>query len=119
MNNTAAFFATILLFVSGCSAFSSPDLSGKTKHKNLTAFENPTVSGYSKACSPELLKADRFSKELSYALRMRFCSALSSVTRQLNETRWSEELDYELRQIWTVFTSQKVVIKPELVKFKN
>lgn len=89
--------------------------------KNLTAsqptnnrfyaFPNPILSDTERGCSFGNLNIDRFDQRITQAQRLEFCEALQAVSAKLNGN-WSPELRAEINQIWQVFMSQNIKIRP-------
>ncbi len=87
-------------------------LSGEGEVSKKNAFSNPSVMHFGEGCNPGNLNPARFSNEIKPSERTLFCEALQQVSDQLNSTKWSEELGWELAQIWEVFNSEDVKIHP-------
>lgn len=79
---------------------------------NKAAFLNPAIYRFESGCVNGNFNPAKFSDEISLADRTAFCEALQDVTDDLNSNNWSDELRNELREIWEVFLSQDVKIRP-------
>ena len=76
------------------------------------AFLNPSIFRFENGCSAENVNAKRFDKELSIDEQVAFCEALQGVSVELNNNAWSPELKAELQEVWKVFLTQNVNIRP-------
>ena len=75
-------------------------------------FSNPIVKTADAGCAAENLRAERFSAEISQDERVRLCAAVEKITNKLNATNWSPELSAELKNIWQVFSTETVILRP-------
>lgn len=77
----------------------------------ISEYSNPLIFKQSNGCQRENLDPARFDRELDAETRISFCEAVQDVSNKLKQ-KWSPDLSDEIGQIWQVFTSQKVVIRP-------
>ena len=75
-------------------------------------FTNPVVLRFADGCSNENLNSKKFSSDIKPADRAVFCEALQEVANQLNSNSWSDELGWELQQVWEVFNTENIKIRP-------
>ena len=94
------------------SNFDGDKLLGKSNELKTLAFSNPTVFRFEEGCTTSNLNSKKFSSEIKPSDRAVFCEALQEVANQLNSNKWSEELGWELQQIWEVFNSEDIKIRP-------
>ncbi len=92
------------------------ELTNVTDNKSLTSnnsanFPNPILVNNDKGCNFANLNADRFDSRITPNQRIEFCEALQAVSAKLS-SNWSPELRAEIKQIWQVFLTQNVKIRP-------
>ncbi|HRH45189.1 MAG TPA: hypothetical protein PKY82_26360 [Pyrinomonadaceae bacterium] len=75
------------------------------------AFPNPILENSDRGCSFGNLNIARFDNNISQSQRIEFCEALQAISTKLN-SNWSPELRNEINQIWQVFLTQNVKIRP-------
>ncbi len=94
------------------SNFDGGNLAGKEEVLFKSAFSNPSVNQFDKGCNQANLNSGKFSSEIKPSDRAIFCEALQEVANQLNNNNWSDQLQWELQQIWSVFISEDIKIHP-------
>ncbi len=94
------------------SSFLPAKLHSDSHTGRTTVFKNPAVKPFDNRCLPENLSVTRFSDELSASDRVGFCRAMAQISERLNNTNWSPHVRAELEQIWDVFTTENVTIRP-------
>lgn len=100
------------LFIISLTAFGQTAFSSKTQTIIApVSYSNPVLISAEKGCHPGNLNADRFDYHLNPNQQIEFCQALQEVSLKLNYD-WSPELKEEIQQIWEVFMTQNVKIRP-------
>ncbi|MFV0387856.1 MAG: hypothetical protein ACK5NT_03790 [Pyrinomonadaceae bacterium] len=75
-------------------------------------FANPAVMRFGNGCSTNNLDENRFAQGMSDMQKVSFCNAIDEVSKELNRTNWSPELRNELQNIWRVFLTKNIKLRP-------
>ena len=75
------------------------------------SFQNPLINNQVNGCRLDNLNSAKFGGDLNVGERLIYCQAVQNVAAQLSQN-WSPVLRTEIEQIWNVFASEKVVIRP-------
>ena len=75
-------------------------------------FTNPVTKTAGAGCAADNLRSERFVSELALYERVKLCQALDKITNKLNRTAWSPALSAELGNIWQVFSTESVALRP-------
>lgn len=74
-------------------------------------FENPIILKTEKGCHLDNLKDNRFDSRLSKNDRLIFCEAVQDISQTINGN-WSFELSGEIKEVWQIFLSENIIIRP-------
>lgn len=102
----------LFLFVFSLAIFGQSNFAAKSAiTNNYGLFQNPVLVNANKGCDAGNLNTNKFDSRISSAQQIEFCQALQEVSVKLNYN-WSPQLKEEVQEIWDVFMSQNVKIRP-------
>lgn len=87
-------------------------LSFSTSKAAVKGFANPVLKTAGSICASDNLQNTKFAPEISQSERLKICKALNNFSVKLSSTQWSPAMAEELSNIWRVFSSEKVIIRP-------
>lgn len=74
-------------------------------------LSNPALVEFDSKCQIENINPTRFDQSFNIEQKVEVCEALQNILVQLNQN-WSPQLQDEINQMWQVFISQNIKIRP-------